>query len=110
MIKVTVLYPNSEGSRFDSGYYFDRQMPMVGAKLSPACRRVEVEQGLAGGTPGSQPAFVAMCHLYFDSVESFQSAFGPHAAIMGDIPNYTDVPLTIQISEVKISPALVAAA
>jgi uncharacterized protein (TIGR02118 family) len=42
-------------------------------------------------------------HLYFDSVESFQTAFGPHAgAIMGDIPNYTNVQPTIQVSEVKL--------
>jgi uncharacterized protein (TIGR02118 family) len=44
-----------------------------------------------------------MFHLYFDSIEAFQNAFGPHAqAIMGDIPNYTDIQPTIQISEVKI--------
>jgi uncharacterized protein (TIGR02118 family) len=45
---------------------------------------------LAGATPGSPPTFTAMGHLYFDSVEAFQAAFGPHAGeIMGDIPNYT---------------------
>ena len=44
-----------------------------------------------------------MGHLYFDSVESFQASFGPHAdVIMGDIPNYTTVEPTIQLSEVKL--------
>ena len=44
-----------------------------------------------------------MIHLLFDSVEAFQGALGPHAeAIMGDIPNYTDIEPAIQISEVKI--------
>jgi uncharacterized protein (TIGR02118 family) len=44
-----------------------------------------------------------MFHLYFDPVEAFQTAFGPHAqAIMGDLPNSTDTRPTIQISEVKI--------
>jgi uncharacterized protein (TIGR02118 family) len=44
-----------------------------------------------------------MGHLYFDSVGAFQGAFGPHTKeIMADIPNYTDVQPTIQISEVKI--------
>lgn len=62
-----------------------------------------VEQGLGGATPGSPPAFSAMGHLYFDSVEAFEAAFGPHAgAIMGDIPNYTNVQPTIQVSEVKL--------
>jgi uncharacterized protein (TIGR02118 family) len=44
-----------------------------------------------------------MGHLYFDSVADFQSAFGPHAkTIMADIPNYTDIQPTIQVSEVRI--------
>jgi uncharacterized protein (TIGR02118 family) len=44
-----------------------------------------------------------MGHLYFDSATDFQAAFGPHAdAIMADIPNYTDIQPTIQISEVRI--------
>jgi uncharacterized protein (TIGR02118 family) len=42
-----------------------------------------------------------MGHLYFDSVEDFQNSFGPHAdAIMGDIPNYTNIEPVIQVSQV----------
>jgi len=44
-----------------------------------------------------------MGHIYCESAEAFQAAFAPHAqGIMGDIPNYTDIEPTIQISEVKI--------
>ena len=44
----------------------------------------------------------AMAHLSFDSVEAFQAAFGPYPeTIMGDIPNYTDIAPTIQVSDVK---------
>jgi len=103
MIKVSVLYPNNEGSKFDMSYYCNTHIPMVQEKLGKACKSVAVEQGVSGVTPGSRPTFAAMGHLYFDSVADFQAAFGPHAAaIMGDIPNYTDIPPTIQISEVKI--------
>jgi uncharacterized protein (TIGR02118 family) len=103
MIKVSVLYPNNEGSKFDMSYYCNSHIPMVQEKLGASCKGVAVEQGMAGATPGSRPAFVAMGHLYFDSVAAFQSAFGPHANhIMADIPNYTDIQPTIQISEVKI--------
>ena len=103
MIKVSVFYPNNEGSKFDIDYYCNRHMPMVRQKLGTACKGAAVEQGIAGPTPGSRPAFVAMGHIYFDSVEAFQTAFGPHAdAIMGDIPNYTDIQPTLQISDVKI--------
>ena len=52
---------------------------------------------------GVAAGFIAMGHIYFESVEAFQTAFGPHAeAIMADIPNYTDIQPTLQISEVKI--------
>jgi uncharacterized protein (TIGR02118 family) len=103
MIKVSVLYPNNEGARFDIDYYCTKHLPMVRQKLGAACKGAAVEQGIAGATPGSRPAFIAMGHLYFDSIQAFQTAFGPHAeAIMADIPNYTDIQPTIQLSDVKI--------
>ena len=103
MIKVSVLYPNNEGSKFDMDYFCNSHFPMVQEKLGAALKGVSVEQGLGGAEPGSRATYVAMGHLLFDSVDAFQSAFGPHAeAIMGDIPNYTDVEPTIQVSEVKI--------
>jgi uncharacterized protein (TIGR02118 family) len=103
MIKVSVFYTDREGSKFDMDYYCNSHIPMVRQKLGAACKGTAVEQGMAGATPGSRPGFIAMGHLYFDSVEAFQTAFGTHAeAIMADIPNYTDIQPTIQISEVKI--------
>ncbi|MBV9153202.1 MAG: EthD family reductase, partial [Alphaproteobacteria bacterium] len=102
MIKVSVLYPNRPRAKFDMKYYCEKHMPMVQQKLGAACKRVAVEQGIAGGAPGTAAAFIAMGHLYCDSAEAFQAAFAPHVqAIMGDIPNYTDIEPTIQISEVK---------
>jgi uncharacterized protein (TIGR02118 family) len=102
MVKVSVLYANTEGKKFDMGYYWDKHIPMVKQKLGAACRRLDVDQGMGGAQPGSKPAFVAMAHLSFDSVEAFQQAFGPHAdAIMGDVPNYTDIQPIIQVNEVK---------
>jgi uncharacterized protein (TIGR02118 family) len=103
MIKVSVLFPNSESSKFDMDYYCNRHIPMLQRKLGKACKRVTVEEGLSGATPGSKAAFAAMGHLYFKSVEAFQDAFDPHAeSIMQDIPNYSNVQPTIQISAVKI--------
>ena len=103
MKKVSVFYPKTGTSTFDMAYYLEKHIPMVRAKLGSACKGAAVEQGLAGAAPGSPPAFAALGHLYFESVESFQTCFGPHAeAIMGDIPNYTMVEPTIQLSEVKL--------
>jgi len=103
MIKVSVLYPNEEGKKFDMVYYCNKHIPMVQKKLGTACKSVAVEQGLGGAEPGSRATYIAMGHLYFDSVEAFQTAFGPHAeSIMKDIPNYTNIQPIMQISEVKI--------
>jgi uncharacterized protein (TIGR02118 family) len=103
MIKVSVLYPAGDSTKFDMDYYCKSHMPMVQQKLGAACKSVAVEQGLGGAAPGAPPAYTAMGHLYFDSVADFQTAFAPHAeAIMADIANYTNVQPLIQISEVKL--------
>jgi uncharacterized protein (TIGR02118 family) len=103
MIKVTVMYPNTEGSRFDMAYYCNSHMPMVQEKLGAALKGVAVEQGIGGAEPGSPPPYLALGHLLFESVEAFQTSFAPHAqVIMADIPNYTNTQPTMQISEVKM--------
>jgi uncharacterized protein (TIGR02118 family) len=84
-------------------YYSSQHIPMVQQMLGAALKGVAVEAGLGGVAPGSPASYIVMGHLYFDSVEAFQTAFGSHGqAIMGDIPNFTDLQPTIQISEVKI--------
>ena len=103
MIKVSVFYPNEAGKKFDWDYYLSKHLPMVKQKFGTSCKSLTVEQGLGGATPGSRATYIGLCHFGFDSLESFQTAFGPNAeAIMGDIPNYTDTQPAIQISEVKI--------
>lgn len=106
MIKISILYPNSKGSRFDLRYYVETHMPMSIGLLSthPGFKGVSVEHGLGGGIPGTDAAYVAMCHFLFDSIEDFMAAFMPHAAVLqGDMPNYTDVEPVIQVNEVLIS-------
>ncbi|WKB53091.1 EthD family reductase [Eleftheria terrae] len=103
MIKVSVMYPNTPGARFDHAYYRDQHMPMVQARLGEHCRSYTVDKGLAGGAPGSAPPYVAMCHIFCDSLEAFQAGFGPHAQeIMADVANYTDLTPLLQISEVVV--------
>ena len=103
MIKVSVFYKNSEGCRFDMDYYCKTHVPMVKDKLGAACKGIAVDQGLSG-TPGSPAPYVAMIHLYFDSVEAFSQAFDPQAeVILADVPNYTDAEMVIQVSTVLIN-------
>lgn len=103
MIKVSVMYPNTAGARFDHVYYRDQHMPLVKRSMGDACLFYTVDKGLAGGAPGEPAPYVGMCHIYSDSVEAFQSGFGPHAKeILADIANYTDLAPVMQISEVVV--------
>lgn len=103
MIKVSVMYPNSASAKFDIDYYCNTHIPMVVKLLGDALKVGAVDSGLAGGAPGDTPAFIAMGHMTFNSVEDFQAAFGPNAeVIMADLANFTNVEPTIQISEIRI--------
>jgi uncharacterized protein (TIGR02118 family) len=103
MIKVSVMYPNTPGAKFDHAYYRDKHMPMVQSKMGAKLKSYAVDKGMAGGTPDAPATYVSAGHLFCESVEAFQAGFGPHTAeIMGDIPNYTNVTPIIQISEVVV--------
>ena len=102
MIRVSVLYPQKDGARFDHDYYARKHMPMVGERLKTfGLLRYEVDKGLAGGAPGAPAPFVAACHLYFNAVTDFQKGVAAHGKeIMADVPNYTNITAQFQISEV----------
>jgi uncharacterized protein (TIGR02118 family) len=103
VIKIGVFYPNSEGAKFDMAYYLGKHLPMVRQKVGAAVKNIEVEQGLSGGMPGSPMTYIVIGHLTFDSVESFQASFFPHAGeITSDISNYTNIQPIVQISEIKM--------
>jgi uncharacterized protein (TIGR02118 family) len=101
MIRITVLYPNEPGKKFDHDYYKNKHMKMVTERLKPfGLIRTEVDKGMAGGAPGSPAPYVAVGQVYFPSLEGFQKGMGQHGKeIMGDVPNYTNIQPQIQISE-----------
>jgi uncharacterized protein (TIGR02118 family) len=106
MVKVSIFYPNIAGARFDFRYYVETHMPRSIELLSRhiGFKGVSVERGVGGAEPGSGPAYVAICHFAFTSVDAFVEAFTPYVAeLQGDMPNYTDISPTIQFNEVLIS-------
>jgi uncharacterized protein (TIGR02118 family) len=101
MINVSVMWPNSDDATFDHDYYMETHIPMLVELLGDALKNVEVDRGIGGLQPGAPPPYVAITHLHFDSVDDFQRAFGPHAErITGDEPNFTNIAVKVQISEV----------
>ncbi|MNP82143.1 EthD protein [compost metagenome] len=78
-------------------------MAMIQQKMAGACCHFTIEKGLQGPVPGSAPTYIAIGHLFFESLDAFASAFGPHAKAIGaDIANYTSLKPIIQISEVLV--------
>ena len=103
MIKVSVMYSNKPGVRFDHDYYRTKHLPLIKSRMGTALKYYTIDKGLAdrdGRPPG---AYVAMCHLLCDSVDEYEQSFGPHAQeIRADIANFTDVVSIHQISEVVV--------
>ena len=104
MIRVTVLYPNTPGARFDHESYAGKHLDLVKERLGSALISSEANKGLGSAVPGSPPPFIAAGHLVFNSLDDFQKSFGQHAQeIMGDLPNFTDIEPQVQISEITAS-------
>ncbi|HEV8505250.1 MAG TPA: EthD family reductase [Chitinophagaceae bacterium] len=101
MIKVTILYPNGDGKRFDMDYYSNKHMPMVASLLGDSLKFYEIDKGIAGRMPTDPIPYLAIGYFYFDRLSAYQNSFRPYAEkIRNDIPNYTDIQPVIQISEV----------
>ena len=101
MIKVTVLYPNEEGRKFDLDYFVNTHLPMVQRLLGPiGLVKGEVEKGISAADPSAPAPFVVLNALYFNTTDEVHEGFKVHGReIMGDIKNYTEIQPTFQISE-----------
>lgn len=103
MIKVSVMYPNSPGVRFDHEYYRNKHLPHIESRMGAALNYYTIDKGAGGGAPGAAAPYVAMCHLLCNSLEKYQSSFGPYAQeLQADIHNFTDQTPVVQISEVVV--------
>ena len=101
MIRFSVMYPGGNGARFDMQYYCNTPIPLVRQTLGATLKGVTVDEGIS--QPGLPAPFLAIGHLLFDSVPDLLAALDAHGPkLMADIPNYTNVQPTIQISDIKI--------
>ena len=100
-ITVTVLYPNTRGSRFDLDYYLKTHIPLVETSWSgKGLTSTKLLKGAGTPDPSTPAPYQVIAILGFDSLAAFQAAAKESgAAVMGDIPNFTDVTPVIQINE-----------
>ena len=98
---MSVYYPTQAGVTFDHAYYAGSHRRLVEERLGPlGLLTVEIERGVAGYGGGPAP-YVAVGHLLFDSMESFQSAWATRGDdVVADVPKYTNAQPVVQISEI----------
>jgi len=101
MFRVSVMYPNQEGVRFDIDYYRTKHMALVKKLLKPfGLIKTEVDQGISGGSGQSAP-YICVGHLYFDSKDGYDRGVAQVGTVLrGDIPHFTDAKPIRQISEI----------
>ncbi len=102
VIKVSILYLKKAGTHFDENYYLNTHMPMTVKLLGPAIKALSVEIGISGAMPDQPPPYWAIVGFTCESIQAFTDAFQPHASVLqGDIPNYTDAEMQVQISQLR---------
>jgi len=102
MFRVSVMYANKDGGKFDYDYYTKKHKALVRERLgSLGLLRTEVDKGLAGGAPGQAAPYICTGHLYWNSLDDFQKGMKAHGQeLMGDVPNFTNLTPQMQISEI----------
>jgi len=92
MVRVSVMYPRGENKHFDIDYYRTKHMEIVD-RVMPTLGKREVDQGVDG-------PYMAVGHLYFDSMEDLQKSVGSAGEAIADIPSFTNIEPKNQISEI----------
>jgi uncharacterized protein (TIGR02118 family) len=93
MIRLSVLYPETEGAAFDHDYYREHHVPL--AIRAWGLSRAEINKGVDG-------PYVAAVHFEFESAESLHAAMASEqtAEVLADVANYTTITPVLQTSEI----------
>lgn len=102
MIRITALYANTPGSRFDAAYYLERHTPFALRLLGPhGLTNIRTTIGTAA-LDGSPPPFWTISEMLFVDRAAFDAAMaacGPE--LFADIANYTDTAPVLQVSDLQ---------
>lgn len=93
MIRLSVLYPATEGASFDHDYYRDTHVPL--AVRTWGLDGAEIDKGIDG-------PYVAAVHFTFESTEALAAAMGSEGTgeVLADVANYTSIAPVLQTSEI----------
>jgi uncharacterized protein (TIGR02118 family) len=93
MIRLSVLYPSTDGATFDHDYYRDTHVPL--AVKAWGLEGADIDKGVDG-------PYVAAVHFTFESMDALGAAMGAPgtAEVMADVANYTTITPVLQTSEI----------
>jgi uncharacterized protein (TIGR02118 family) len=102
---ITVLYPNTDGVRFDFNYYKANHATLILRLYGKGIAKYELRKGLSG-PDGGKPPYVATVNFWIGDQQAFDAAQAAHTQqLIDDVKNFTNVMPTIQIDEVADSVA-----
>jgi len=101
MVRLSVMYPATPGSRFDWDYYLGPHLELARRLLgSRGLVRTEIDRGVSG-IPPAGPPYHAIGHLFFRTMAELEAALEATASeFIADERNYSSAPSVVQISEV----------
>jgi len=106
MIRLSLVYRDSENAHFDFDYYVNRHVEMSRRVLADCgLKSIEVQQCLR--TPdGAKPGVICISHVDFESEEGLSKALQVHAAALEvDFPNYTNIDPEMYVCRILTSGA-----
>ena len=93
MIRLSVMYPETEGATFDHDYYQNKHVPL--AVKTWGLDGAEIDKGLNG-------PYVAAVHFKFESMDALNAAMGSAGTgdVLADVASYTTIAPVMQMSEI----------
>jgi uncharacterized protein (TIGR02118 family) len=93
MIRLSVLYPATDGATFDHDYYRNSHVPLC--VQTWGLDGAEIDRGVNG-------PYIAAVHFRFESLDALNAAMvsSGTAAVLSDVANYTSVQPVLQTSEI----------
>jgi uncharacterized protein (TIGR02118 family) len=93
MIRLSVLYPATDGATFDHDYYRTKHVPL--AVKTWGLDGAEIDKGVDG-------PYVAAVHFKFESIDALAAAMGNAGTndVLADVANYTSIAPMLQTSEI----------
>ncbi|MBM3924692.1 MAG: EthD family reductase [SAR202 cluster bacterium] len=104
MIRLTVLYPNLKGSRFDWDYYVNVHTPLAKKRFGKCVIKWEIDRAIEGEHKGEPAPWQVSCYITFTSREDYYKVIDKYGdELKGDFPNYTNVYPQFLISQVEVT-------